>query len=81
MRACCILFWCLVANDGSRVQQHGKHILPVLHLIYVHIGFGKQPFLGQHLLNYFLGCGRVAGAGPEHFLSVGPIFLDFVNMC
>ena len=58
---------CFVANSGSRVNNTAKKKLPVLRLMYVQIGFGKQPFGGQHLLDYFWVGGLVAGARPEVF--------------
>ena len=57
------LFWYLV-----KVYQQCKTLkFSVLHLMYVVVGFGKRPFWGQHLLDYFLGWGRVAGAGFEYY--------------
>ena len=39
--------------------------------MHVPFGFGKQPFLGRHLLDFFWGWGRVAGAVEYFFFECG----------
>ena len=46
---------------AQEFNKSAKMCLPVLHLMYVHIGFGMQPFLGQHLLDCSWGGSRVLG--------------------